>query len=62
MRRRALKAVAAGLLALHSAALGASASEAQVKAAYLFKLASFVRWPEGAAGGAFRRSRSDIAP
>ena len=64
MRRRALKAVAAGLLALHSAALGASASEAQVRAAYLFKLASFVRWPEGAAGGAFRfctQGRSDVA-
>ncbi|MGN6496164.1 MAG: YfiR family protein [Tsuneonella sp.] len=28
--------------------------EARVKAAYLYKLASFVRWPDGAARGQFR--------
>ena len=40
----------------------AAPTEAEVKAAYLYKLASFVRWPDGGAG-AFRicvAGRSDI--
>jgi hypothetical protein len=32
----------------------AASPEARVKAAYLYKLASFVRWPDGAAHGQFR--------
>jgi len=44
--------------------LGAATPEAQVKAAYLYKMASFVRWPDGAATSAFRicvAGRPDIA-
>jgi len=32
----------------------AATPEAEVKAAYLYKLASFVRWPAGSGAGAFR--------
>jgi hypothetical protein len=43
----------------------AATPEAEVKAAYLYKLASFVRWPESSGGGGpFRicvTGRSDIA-
>lgn len=48
-RRRAwcfgLRAAVAALLALASVPASAQSTEAQVKAAYLFKLASFVTWP-----------------
>lgn len=57
-------AVTAALTMLPAPAAAASA-EAQVKAAYLYKLASFVRWPpEVAPRGAFRFcvfGRSDVA-
>ena len=55
--------LAAGLLALVSAPV-AAATEAQVKAAYLFKLASLVRWPQPPPGDTFRicaAGRPDIA-
>lgn len=39
----------AGLLSLQPAPALAATAEAQVKAAYVYKLASFVRWPENAA-------------
>jgi hypothetical protein len=42
----------------------AATPEAEVKAAYLYKLASFVRWPDGGGTGSFRicvTGRSDIA-
>jgi hypothetical protein len=43
------------LLLLEPQSAAAAMSEAQVKAAYIYKLASFVRWPEGAgAAGEFR--------
>ena len=56
--------VAAALMTLPASAAAASA-EAQVKAAYLYKLASFVRWPEQAAAAREFRfcvfGRSDVA-
>jgi hypothetical protein len=39
------------LLLLEPQSAAAATSEAQVKAAYIYKLASFVRWPDGAVGG-----------
>ena len=57
-------AAAAVLLAGQPAGLRAATPEVEVKAAYLFKIASFVRWPDGAAGGTFRicvTGRADIA-
>jgi len=53
---------AAGLALLAIAPAGAATPEAQVKAAYLFKFASFVRWPAGS--GPFRlcvAGRPDVA-
>ena len=44
----------AALLVVWAAPAGGATPEAEVKAAYLYKLASFVRWPdEGSFGGAF---------
>lgn len=55
----------AALLAAPAASASAAAREAEVKAAYLYKLASFVRWPSDShPGGAFRicvTGRGDIA-
>lgn len=62
MKRR-LAFVAVSALAGIGAPLPAATPEAQVKAAYLFKLAAFVRWP-GPAPDAFRicvAGRADIA-
>ena len=42
---RACCALAALGLALSAAGASAATPEAEVKAAYLYKLASFVRWP-----------------
>jgi hypothetical protein len=61
--RRAFAAALAGLTLLHASPAPAATPEAEVKAAYLYKLASFVRWP-GNDGGPFRfcvTGRSDIA-
>lgn len=65
-RRSSLVAMAlAGLLAFISAPVPAATPEAEVKAAYLYKLAAFVRWPDSAAAaGSFRlcvAGRNDIA-
>ncbi|MBO0749622.1 MAG: YfiR family protein [Porphyrobacter sp.] len=53
------------LLAPCAAPAAAATPEAEVKAAYLYKLASFVRWPGGGdVGGPFRvcvAGRSDVA-
>ena len=52
------------LLALAAVPASAQTTEAQVKAAYLFKLASFVTWPGGGEGSSFRyciAGRPDIA-
>jgi hypothetical protein len=53
------------LPALGAAPAPAATPEAEVKAAYLYKLASFVRWPEGAdIGSTFKvcvSGRSDVA-
>jgi hypothetical protein len=58
--RVALAAVLFGATSAHAAT-----PEAEVKAAYLYKLASFVRWPDaGGAGPSFRicvAGRSDVA-
>ena len=64
--RFGLCALAAAVLlaAVQPAPVRAATPEARVKAAYLYKMASFVRWPAGAAGGAFRiciAGRQDIA-
>ena len=64
--RFGLCALAAAVLlaAVQPAPVRAATPEARVKAAYLYKMASFVRWPAGAAGGAFRiciAGRPDIA-
>jgi hypothetical protein len=60
-----LVAGAAGLvLVCLQAPLSAATPEAQVKAAYLFKLASFVRWPSMDGASPFRicvSGRADIA-
>lgn len=42
------------MAALAPSSAHAASPEARVKAAYLYKLASFVRWPDGAAHGQFR--------
>jgi hypothetical protein len=52
----------AGLVAISGSA-GSATPEAEVKAAYLYKLASFVRWPAGG-GGNFKfcvAGRDDVA-
>jgi hypothetical protein len=62
--RNALRLGLTTALAICTVRAPAATPEAQVKAAYLYKLASFVRWPEGGAGGPFRicvTGRSDIA-
>jgi hypothetical protein len=59
-----LRLILAALLASGSASVPAATPEAEVKAAYLYKLASFVRWPDGSDGGSFRlcvAGRSDVA-
>jgi hypothetical protein len=71
MRRRTAlgcgvwRLVLAAWLASWAGCASAATPEAEVKAAYLYKLASFVRWPdEDAFGGAFRicvAGRSDVA-
>jgi hypothetical protein len=48
LRRLGLTALAAFALALSGSAAGAASLEYQVKAAYLYKLVSFVDWPDGA--------------
>jgi hypothetical protein len=48
LRTAASTALAAGLALAGGAPSRAAVSEAQVKAAYLYKLASFVRWPPAA--------------
>lgn len=61
-RGRLLLAFLAGLTII-SGTGDAATPEAEVKAAYLFKLASFVRWPAGA-GGDFKfciAGRADVA-
>jgi hypothetical protein len=63
--RSFLRLVLALLLALGAASAPAATPEAEVKAAYLYKLASFVRWPDGSdPGGSFKvcvAGRSDVA-
>jgi len=71
MRRRtalgrgAWRLAPVALLASFAASAPAATPEAEVKAAYLYKLASFVRWPdENAFGGAFKicvAGRGDVA-
>jgi len=64
-RLRAAFAVAVLLLAgVHPPLAAQSAGEGSIKAAYLIKLASFVRWPADAGGDTFRicvSGRADIA-
>jgi hypothetical protein len=48
LRSAAAGAIAAALALAPAAPTHAAVSEAQVKAAYLYKLASFVRWPPSA--------------
>ena len=63
--RSLLRLAVVSLLALGPAAAPAATPEAEVKAAYLYKLASFVRWPDGSdSAGAFKvcvAGRSDVA-
>ncbi len=63
--RRALPTALALALAPCATSAPAATPEAEVKAAYLYKLASFVRWPnENAFGGLFTicvAGRSDVA-
>lgn len=63
--RNALRRALAVLLAAWIPAAHAATPEAEVKAAYLYKLASFVRWPDAnGLNGAFRicvAGRSDVA-
>ena len=62
-RGRLLSALFAGLIAISGSA-DAATPEAEVKAAYLYKLASFVRWPANGAGGSFKfcvAGRDDVA-
>jgi hypothetical protein len=62
--RSFFRLVLALLLALGVAPAPAATPEAEVKAAYLYKLASFVRWPDGSDSGAFKvcvAGRSDVA-
>jgi hypothetical protein len=60
---RWMLALLAGLAAISGTADSAT-PEAEVKAAYLFKLASFVRWPGDDGGGSFKfciAGRDDVA-
>jgi hypothetical protein len=60
---RLLLALLAGLL-MCPAASDAATTEAEVKAAYLYKLASFVNWPANDGGGTFKfcvAGRDDVA-
>jgi hypothetical protein len=52
LRARTAAMIVVGLLAPMASSTDAATREAQVKAAYLYKLASFVRWPDDA----FRRA------
>jgi hypothetical protein len=65
LRLPLLRLAPISLLALSPASAPAATPEAEVKAAYLYKLASFVRWPDGSNfGGAFKvcvAGRSDVA-
>lgn len=65
LRHGALAPILTALLLPCAGAVQAATSEAEVKAAYIYKLASFVRWPDGSEGvGAFRicvAGRSDVA-
>ena len=62
---RALAPLGLGGLLLQPIPAAATSPEAQVKAAYIYKLASFVRWPDDAANhGDFRlcvTGRRDVA-
>jgi hypothetical protein len=61
--RPLLRLILAPLLGLGGAPAPAATPEAEVKAAYLYKLASFVRWPDDG-GGPFKlcvAGRSDVA-
>lgn len=66
-RTRRLPLLLPGLLAMLAALAGtahAATPEAEVKAAYLYKLASFVRWPADTGEGDFRfcvAGRDDVA-
>lgn len=55
---RSITRIACGIAALGivlaSAPASAASPEARVKSAYLYKLASFVRWPDATRGGEFR--------
>jgi hypothetical protein len=60
---RLMLALPAALLVC-SGTTSAATPEVEVKAAYLYKLASFVRWPAGAGGGSFKfciAGRDDVA-
>ncbi len=62
-RGRLSLALTAGLTMISGAA-GAATPEAEVKAAYLYKLASFVHWPGDPKGGSFKfcvAGRDDVA-
>jgi hypothetical protein len=63
--RGALGLAAIALIVVGTAPASAATPEAEVKAAYLYKLASFVRWPDDGMGdGSFRlcvAGRGDIA-
>jgi hypothetical protein len=65
LRRGAVRLALAALLVPCAVSATAATPEAEVKAAYLYKLASFVRWPDDKVlGGAFRicvAGRSDVA-
>jgi uncharacterized protein DUF4154 len=64
LRRGALQVALAVLAIPWAAPALAAPSEAEVKAAYLYKLASFVRWPDSSESGSFRicvAGRSDVA-
>jgi hypothetical protein len=62
--RPLLRLILTSLLALSATSAPAATPEAEVKAAYIYKLASFVRWPDAGEGGAFKlcvAGRSDVA-
>lgn len=65
LRHGCMRVVLAALLASWAVPAAAATPEAEVKAAYLYKLASFVRWPDDKApGGDFRicvAGRGDVA-
>ena len=52
LKRGAIAAIAFALSNTLTAASAGATTEGRVKAAYLFKLASFVKWPSDAFGGA----------